>query len=380
MLIKQTFLLMAYISSMTTLRHFSHTFRETKMFVKANRISAFQVEPPIKPPRYQPKTPTQVEYVNALANPQVNLIVATGPAGTGKSLFACSNAIQSLKKKQIEKIVLTRPLVSVAEEEIGFLPGNLNNKMAIWVQPMMDIFKEHITKKEIDNLIHSNVIEITPLLYMRGRTFKNSIIIADEIQNTTPQQLLMLLTRCGEDSKIIITGDVNQSDLKEKNGLADFIEKYKASSNVNDIIKLIQFEKDDIQRSELVKQILNIYNPSPSSPPSSTPSPPQQEQTNQVYINQNSDRIYMNQINNYISKISSEYGDYVMVPSSTSTSTPPPPSPPSPTSTPPTKTINSDSALIPIEDVRKLKPYKSPYFNYPGEEFYYNQPEYYPKL
>jgi phosphate starvation-inducible PhoH-like protein len=211
-------------------------------------------------PKYQPKTPSQIEYVNALLNPKTKLIIAVGPAGTGKSLFACSNAIQSLKKKQIEKIILTRPLVSVADEDIGFLPGNLNSKMSIWVQPMMDIFMEHMNKKDISNLIQSSVIEVTPLLYMRGRTFKNTIIIADEIQNTTPQQLLMLLTRCGDNSKIIVTGDVNQSDLKDKNGLVDFIERFETANIVSpDLIKLIQFNSSDIQRSELVKQVLNIY-------------------------------------------------------------------------------------------------------------------------
>lgn len=376
MFITQTFLIMSYISISTPFRHIINKFHTNikqqyhQYSVKANRISTFQSEPAlIKPLKYQPKTPTQIEYVNALANSQIDLIIATGPAGTGKSLFACSNAIQSLKKKQIEKIVLTRPLVSVAEEEIGFLPGNLNNKMAIWVQPMMDIFKEYISKKEIDNLIQSNVIEITPLLYMRGRTFKNSIIIADEIQNTTPQQLLMLLTRCGSGSKMIITGDVAQSDLKEKNGLKDFIEKYKSSTNVNDIIKLIQFETTDVQRSELVKQILNIYNPSPN--PTTDPS---MFKSNQVYINQmnqidiieqKNNRIYMNQINNYISKIPNEYGDYII----------PPATPPLPI-----KDKNNDSALIPIEDIRKLKTFKPPHINYQGEDRVYNPPDYYPKL
>jgi len=412
MYIKQPFLIMLYIPLTTPLRHFFHIFRKTETFVKTNRISTIQSEPASKPPKYLPKTQTQIDYVNALANSQINLIVATGPAGTGKSLFACSNAIQSLKKKQIEKIVLTRPLVSVAEEEIGFLPGNLNNKMAIWVQPMMDIFKEHISKKEIDNLIQSNVIEITPLLYMRGRTFKNSIIIADEIQNTTPQQLLMLLTRSGDNSKMIITGDVNQSDLKEKNGLEDFIEKYKASKNVNDIIKLIQFEKTDIQRSELVKQILNIYNPTPSSTePTYTPSQIHYD----FHINQTeqkNNKIYMNQINNYISKISSEYGDYIIPHKTTHTTTNATTHATTNATTHATthtttnanaksttnatthtttnanaksttsislENKNSDSALIPIEDIRKLKTSKSLYFNYLGEDHEYNQHVYYPK-
>jgi phosphate starvation-inducible PhoH-like protein len=291
-------------------------------------------------PKYQPKTPSQIEYVNALLNPDTKLIVAVGPAGTGKSLFACSNAIQSLKKKQIEKIILTRPLVSVADEDIGFLPGNLNSKMSIWVQPMMDIFMEHMNKKDIANLIQSNVIEITPLMYMRGRTFKNTIIIADEIQNTTPQQLLMLLTRCGENSKIIVTGDENQSDLKEKNGLSDFIERFESAKMMPpDLIKLIQFNSADVQRSELVKQVLSIYfqpqtetQEQTQTPNTETPTPnteqsvsaqeqsvSAQEQTQTPVTATNAvhastfekDLTYMKWVNDRASKIPSEYGDYI---------------------------------------------------------------------
>lgn len=217
---------------------------------------------------YQPKSPSQEEYISTLENPDTKLVFAIGPAGTGKSLFACKYAIQNLKEKRIEKIILTRPLVSVAGEDIGFLPGNLNNKMSIWVQPMIDIFTEHIPKKEITKNIESGVIEITPLLYMRGRTFKNAIIIADEIQNTTPQQLLMLLTRCGDNSKIIITGDLNQSDLTQRNGLQDFMEKYDKSESLNatsELIKIIKFQNKDIQRSDLVKEIINIYNIQPTA-------------------------------------------------------------------------------------------------------------------
>ena len=286
--------------------------------------------------RYQPKTPTQIEYVKALTNTETKLIIAVGPAGTGKSLFACSNAIQSLKKKQIDKIILTRPLVSVAEEDIGFLPGNLNNKMSIWVQPMIDIFMEHMSKKDLSNLIQSSVIEVTPLLYMRGRTFKNTIIIADEIQNTTPQQLLMLLTRCGDNSKIIVTGDVNQSDLKEKNGLVDFIERFENSYFTPELIKLVQFNSEDIQRSELVKQVLNIYFQPPPTPPQTPTPPPTIPPTPQSTIpptipqtiplttpptipptipltptKSQTDYLYMKKVNDYISKIPSEYGDYI---------------------------------------------------------------------
>lgn len=226
--------------------------------------------------KYQPKTPKQEQYVNYLTNPNISLVVAVGPAGTGKTLFACKSAIEKLKKKQIEKIILTRPLVSVADENIGFLPGNLNKKMELWVQPMIDVFTEYFSTKEIKNYIETGVIEITPLLYMRGRTFKNTIIIADEIQNTTPSQLMMLLTRCGDGSKIIVMGDPKQSDLKEKNGLVDFTERYKSyippitttntTASLLDNIQIVELEKSDIQRSNLVRQVLELY--SKNTPPS----------------------------------------------------------------------------------------------------------------
>lgn len=325
---------------------FVNTFFNRNGLIQATRrLSSKSVSPPPSSStfplftKYQPKTQIQIDYVNALTNSSTNMVVAIGPAGTGKSLFACINAIQSLKKKNTEKIILTRPLVSVAGEDIGFLPGNLNNKMSIWVKPMIDIFSEYLSKKEINNLIQSNIIEVTPLLYMRGRTFKNTIIIADEIQNTTPQQLLMLLTRCGDNSKIVITGDLNQSDLKEKNGLEDFIEKYqRKNTNVKDIIKVVEFTGNDIQRSDLVKNVLDIYGICPIKSKDILPpiSP-----TSSSTLN----REYMNQINNYISKIPSEYGDYLY--SGSILNTPP---------TVENKISNDDSALIPIHHMIKLPP------------------------
>lgn len=300
-------------------------------FIMRALHSTNSLPPPPNQIKYRPRTPAQHEYVLALKEQTTKLIIALGPAGTGKSLFACSNAIQALEKKQIEKIILTRPLISVAEEDIGFLPGNLNNKMSIWVQPMMDIFEEHIPKREIVKHINSGVIEVTPLLYMRGRTFKNTIIIADEIQNTTPQQLLMLLTRCGENSKMILTGDLNQSDLKIKNGLQDLVDKIKKSNTnsnpttMTSIIKMIEFNTGDVQRSELVKEILNLYAPTTATANPVFP----------VSTNANPSKEYMKNINNCISKIPQEYGDYEYVVQSNN---------------------NNDSALIPLRDMKKNKP------------------------
>jgi len=210
---------------------------------------------------YKPKTINQQKYLQAIENENTKLVIVNGPAGTGKTLFACISAIELLKNNNIDKIILTRPLVSV-EEEIGFLPGNINQKMDPWTKPILDIFSEYYNRLDIEKMIYNNILEIIPLGLMRGRTFKKSYIIADEMQNSTPNQMKMITTRIGEDSKMIITGDLNQSDLKDKNGLHDLITKYETYNNLNELNELIQFiklENTDIERSKIVKTIMNIY-------------------------------------------------------------------------------------------------------------------------
>jgi phosphate starvation-inducible PhoH-like protein len=179
-------------------------------------------------------------------------------------MFACMKAIDLLKSRKLNKIVITRPIVSVEEEELGFLPGNLVKKMDPWTRPIMDIFMEFYSKTEMDNMIYNNIIEISPLAYMRGRTFKNSFIIADEMQNSTPNQMLMLTTRIGENSKLVITGDLKQTDrVIDKNGLSDLINKVKIYNNnhneTKDSIEIIEFDKEDIERSKIVEKVIDIY-------------------------------------------------------------------------------------------------------------------------
>ena len=211
--------------------------------------------------KYEPKGINQEKYVNYLDNKDISLIFALGPAGTGKTLFACTYAINALKTKSISKIILTRPIVAVEDEEIGYLPGTLQHKMDPWTKPIFDIFLEYYKQYEIDNMIKESIIEISPLSYMRGRTFKNSIVICDEMQNSTPNQMLMLTTRIGEKSKMIITGDLLQSDRQINNGLSDIITKinnYKLFNSL-DNIKIIEMSYNDIMRSDIVKEILKIY-------------------------------------------------------------------------------------------------------------------------
>lgn len=213
---------------------------------------------------YEPKTQTQQYYIEDLENHKNKIIIAHGAAGTGKTLLACQHAIKELYDGNVDKIVLTRPVVTV-EEDIGFLPGTMQKKMDPWTRPIMDIFQDFHSKNNIKNMLKENSIEISPLGFMRGRTFKNSIVIADEMQNSSPNQMLMLLTRLGENSKIIITGDLKQRD-KANNGLNDLLDKlYYYYSNgysnmTDDGVVVHKFECSDVQRSTIVGKVLDIYN------------------------------------------------------------------------------------------------------------------------
>jgi len=219
-------------------------------------------------PLYYPKTENQVKYVDKLSNENNTIIIALGPAGTGKTLFACSEAIKQLKFGLVDKIIITRPLVTV-EEDLGFLPGNINKKMDPWTRPIFDIFLEVFSQREIDVMVSNNVIEISPLAYMRGRTFKNAFIIADEMQNSSPNQMMMLTTRIGLNSKMVITGDLKQTDKGNNSGLSDFVnrfelyKKYDMNKQYNDSdnknIEVIYLGKSDIERNPIVKKIIDIY-------------------------------------------------------------------------------------------------------------------------
>jgi len=204
----------------------------------------------------QPKNSKQSVYISLLNDLSKNYVFATGPAGTGKTLLAVEKGIEFFQRKLFDRIVITRPAVSV-DEEHGFLPGSLEEKMDPWVRPILDVFKEHFSKDHIDYLIKSEKIEIAPLAYMRGRTFKYSWIVADEMQNATISQMKLLLTRLGDKSKIVVTGDLQQHDQKCLNGLSDFINKTKDYET--SYIGQIRFSKEDIERHPAIKEVLEIY-------------------------------------------------------------------------------------------------------------------------
>jgi len=204
-----------------------------------------------------PKNFHQDDLLGFLEDYNVNIVFAIGPAGTGKTMISTLAGIKELKGGNVDKFVVTRPAVSV-DEQHGFLPGTLQEKMAPWTRPIFDIFEEYYTPDQIEYMLGDNKVEIAPLAYMRGRTFKNSYIIADEMQNATDSQMKMLLTRIGEGSKLVITGDLAQHDRGfESNGLKMFIDRLMKHSS--DRIKLVQFDSQDIERHPVVDEVLKLY-------------------------------------------------------------------------------------------------------------------------
>ena len=198
-----------------------------------------------------PKTPGQCKYMLALRSPKP-IVVGTGPAGSGKTMLACHVALEHVSRFQRPRIVLTRPIVA-ADEDMGYLPGDMDQKMEPWTRPMYDIFEQSMTHTQMDRCI-----SIEPLGYMRGRTFENTLIIADEMQNATSNQMKMLLTRIGEGTKLIVTGDLEQSDLGKDNGLENLI--YKMQCQELEYITHVEMGDADIVRHPAVKEILKVLN------------------------------------------------------------------------------------------------------------------------
>lgn len=234
--------------------------RVKKRFTSEVQVIDFQQ--PYLPQKKQrvnimPRGVNQKAYMHKLRDDEKSIIFAVGPAGTGKTLLAVLHGIKLFQEGIIEKIVVTRPAVSV-DEDLGFLPGDLNEKMAPWTRPIFDVFAEYYHKKEITRMLDEGVIEISPLAYMRGRTFKNAFIIFDESQNTTSNQMKMALTRIGEGSRMVVTGDLAQADRLHDNGLLEFIERIKENGNLKHI-DVVYFDHKDIERHQAVKEVLTIY-------------------------------------------------------------------------------------------------------------------------
>lgn len=222
---------------------------------KTSNIIDFPNVPKKKHIEIIPRNLNQENLLAALENDMKHIVFATGPAGCGKTLLTTLMGIKMLRSGQVHKIVITRPNVAVDDKDIGFLPGDILKKMTPWMMPILDVFAEYYTQKEIVTMLEENVIEIVPIAFIRGRTFKSAYIIIDEAQGTTPNSMLSILTRIGENSKLVITGDLNQSDRGLGNGLGDFLQRFTSSNH----IEIIQFKHTEVERHPVIKEILTMY-------------------------------------------------------------------------------------------------------------------------
>lgn len=229
----------------TTSSHFPQSFSSA-----AKRIEAIK-----------PRNERQAEYLRLLEAPNPPIVLAVGPAGVAKTYMCNAVGIQKLLNGSIEKLVITRPAVSV-DEQHGFLPGTLEDKMDPWLRPIYDVFHKFISPQQCQDLIRKQKIEICPLAYMRGRTFDNAWICADEMQNSTVSQMLMLLTRIGMGSKLVITGDPQQHDRGfTVNGLNDFADRLNTciDESTNADIQVVQFTHADVERHPVIRKVLHLY-------------------------------------------------------------------------------------------------------------------------
>ncbi|MDQ6809140.1 MAG: PhoH family protein [Verrucomicrobiota bacterium] len=200
------------------------------------------------------RTIGQRNYVDAIA--KNDIVFGIGPAGTGKTYLAVAMAVAALKREQVSRIVLTRPAVE-AGEALGFLPGDLQEKITPYLRPLYDSLRDMMDPEEIERAMARQTIEVAPLAYMRGRTLSNAFVILDEAQNTTTEQMFMLLTRIGQGSKCVVTGDVTQIDLptNKRSGLVEALQALKTVPGIG----MIYFNERDVVRHELVRAIINAY-------------------------------------------------------------------------------------------------------------------------
>jgi phosphate starvation-inducible PhoH-like protein len=204
-----------------------------------------------------PKNAAQARYLDALYDDGRDILISTGPAGTGKTFMPSLYAIRELKEGTYKRIIITRPIVPNGED-LGFLPGDLIEKLSPWVRPILDVFQEVMSLQEIEAMIVRGTLEIAPLSMMRGRTLKNAFIIADEMQNATKSQLKMLMTRISYGSRMVITGDLEQRDrIDGECGLNYFLNEYNPRRHQR--FSHIEFGKSDIERHPIISDVLDIF-------------------------------------------------------------------------------------------------------------------------
>ena len=221
------------------------------------QIEDFEKSAPPKPELnrepIKPKNENQQRYMSYIESNV--LTFASGPAGTGKTWLCAAIAADKLQKREIDKIIITRPAVE-AGESLGFLPGEIEEKFDPYLQPFRDVLNERLGKSFVDYLIKNGRIEAAPLAYMRGRTFKNAMVILDEAQNTTPVQMKMFLTRIGQNTRVVVNGDMAQKDVRGQSGMEDAVSKLVGKVKS---CRHVKFTREDVVRSDIVGEIITAY-------------------------------------------------------------------------------------------------------------------------
>ncbi len=242
----------AKVSEIIEKKDIESIIKNMKKNKKNNHSSEISITTPKK--KIWPHTNGQTKLIKEILNKKIIFVI--GPAGTGKTFIAVSHAISMLTSGLVDKIVISRPAVE-AGEKLGFLPGDLKEKIDPYLRPIYDSFDENLPKDKVMKLIENQKIEIAPIAYLRGRTLNNSYIILDEAQNTSPIQMKMFLTRLGENSKMVITGDITQIDLpsKNKSGLIDAINNLKKIKDIS----FVYLTEKDVVRHPLVQKIVKAY-------------------------------------------------------------------------------------------------------------------------
>jgi phosphate starvation-inducible PhoH-like protein len=222
--------------------------------IDLKQVSKEKIDVSVKGVLVTPKTKGQIEYVDAIKHNDI--VFGIGPAGTGKTYLAMAMAVNALKKGLVRRIILTRPAIE-AGENLGFLPGDLVEKVLPYLRPLYDALYDMMEAERVEELTEQGIIEVAPLAFMRGRTLNDAFVVLDEAQNSTPFQMKMFLTRLGFDSKTVITGDITQSDLPKGtvNGLADCQRVLKGIEG----IQFVQLTGEDVIRHELVQRIIEAY-------------------------------------------------------------------------------------------------------------------------
>ena len=207
-----------------------------------------------------PRNPKQKLFVDILKRPDRPIVIGYGQAGCGKTVLSAHVGCTKLQTGEVNKIIITRPTVCVGGDDLGYLPGTLEQKLAPWMRPVYDALLLNYSPTKIKQMMDNGVVEVASLAHMRGRTFNDTWVICDEAQNTTIDQMLMVLTRIGKGSKLVVTGDPLQHDRSiVVNGLSDLLRRYHNHPHKSDMVEIVEFTSSDVERHPVIPFILELY-------------------------------------------------------------------------------------------------------------------------